>query len=193
MLTLDETGRFVGASAWVELRLFEVVGGWAPSVPEPEVAAHLAAQSRRHAGHAELWLAHRPVVAGRDPDDLVVPPSAGTEKALQVLADLGPSGRAVGGDPGADADGPSVTVERLAGLVRVVVPRLLVGFRRRLDEVSVVADGALRRTLRLVLADLAEDGAEGERLLQSVLVTEADVARAASLQSRLEPLLLDPG
>jgi len=117
VLTLDETGRLVGGFAWVELRLFEVVGGWVPEVAEPEVVAHLAAASRRHAGRAELWLGHRPVVAGRDPDDLVAAPSPAAEAAVTALA-----GAADAPDA---ADPAGATAERLARLYRGVMPALL--------------------------------------------------------------------
>src|SRR5215207_8964000 len=83
MPTLDETGAWAGGWAWAELRLFEVVGGWVAAAPEPAAKALLAAQSRHHAERAEAWLGHRPVVAGRDPEDLVVPSSEGVAATLE--------------------------------------------------------------------------------------------------------------
>jgi hypothetical protein len=211
MPTLDETGRWVGAQAWVELRLFEAVGGWVATTPEPEAKARFAAWSRHHAWHAELWLAHRPVVAGLDPDDLVAAPDDGTAAALALLAAPGPqagddpstAGVDTGADTGAGADragadragagadgAGTTTVERLAPLVRVVLPRLVVAYDERLAAVSPVQDGALRRTLRLVLTDLADDRRDGERLLQSMLGSGDHVARAAAHQARVEALLV---
>ena len=175
MPTLDETGRWVGAQAWVELRLFEAVGAWVATTPEPEAKARFAAWSRHHAWHAELWLSHRPVVAGRDPEALVAPSDPATAAALALLA--------------AEGDG-TATVERLAALVRVVVPRLVVACEDRLAVTSPVQDAALRRTLRLVLTDLGDDRSEGERLLTTLLATADDVARAAAFQARVESLLV---
>jgi hypothetical protein len=180
MLTLDETGRLVGGYAWVELRLFEVVGSWAPLVGEPEVAAHLASQSRHHADHAETWLGHRPVVAGRDADDLVVPPTTGAELAVGALA----------APPG---DGPAATIDRLAGLYRAVMPRLAASYAVHLDAVSAIADPALRRSLRQVAADTVDDWADGERLLQSLLTSLDDVARAGRAQAQVESVLVSGG
>src|SRR5688500_4493152 len=137
MPTLDETGRWVGAQAWVELRLFEAVGGWVATTPETEAKARFAVWSRHHAWHAGLWLAHRPVVPGRDPDALGAAPEDGTAAALTPLPAPGPQD---GDDPSAacvdtgagaeaGADGPgTTTVERLAALVRVVLPRLVVAY-----------------------------------------------------------------
>src|SRR5918993_574156 len=70
-------GRTAGGGAWAEWRLFEGVGGWVAAAPEPAAKALLAAQSRHHAERAEAWLGHRPVVAGRGPQDLLVPPPEG--------------------------------------------------------------------------------------------------------------------
>lgn len=184
MLSLDETGRLVGGFAWVELRLFEVVGGWVPTTRQPEVVAHLAAASRRHAARAEVWLGHRPVVADREADDLVVAPTAGAAAALAALAEVP--------DPdGADDD---VTVARLAGLYRVVVPRLQESYATALEVVSPIADPSLRRSLRTVVAESAEDAATGERLLQALAVGPDDrTATAAAAQERIDALFDDGG
>ena len=193
MLTLDETGRLVGGFAWVELRLFEVVGGWVPHTDAPEVVAHLASASRRHAARAELWLGHRPVVADRDPDELVVAPTAGAAAALDALAEPGGHDGHDGHD-GAGPDGADSTVARLAGLYRVVVPRLQDSYAAALDVVSPIADPALRRTLRAVVDESAEDAATGDRLLQALLVASEDrMATAARAQERIDALMDDGG
>ena len=163
MLTLDETGRLVGGFAWVELRLFEVVGGWVPEVAEPEVVAHLAAASRRHAGRAELWLGHRPVVAGRDPDDLVVAPSPAAEAAVTALAGA------------ADPAGPAgATADRLARLYRGVMPALLSAYAAVEQAASPIADPALRRSLRAATTEAADDVETGERLLEAVRAEDGE-------------------
>jgi hypothetical protein len=204
MLTLDETGRLVGGFAWVELRLFEVAGGWAPLVDDPEAAAHLAAASRRHAAHAEVWLGHRPVVADRDADDLVAPPTAGADAALTALATAvdspGPSPAdaarpepSAAADPAPTGSPPGADVGRLAGLYRVVVPRLVASYATHLEAVSPIADPALRRSLRAVLAETVEDGATGERILQRLVASPDDLAAASAGQSRVEALLVGGG
>lgn len=193
MLTLDETGRLVGGFAWVELRLFEVVGGWVPTTREPEVVAHLAATSRRHAARAELWMGHRPAVAGRDADDLVVAPTAGAMAALVALAEA-PDPERAAQDGGTRTDDLDLTVARLAGLYRVVAPRLQESYATALEVVSPIADPALRRSLRAVIADSADDVATGERLLQALLVGPDDrTATAAAAQERIDALMDEGG
>lgn len=176
MPTLDETGTWAGGWAWAELRLFEVVGGWVAAAPEPAAKALLAAQSRHHAERAEAWLGHRPVVAGRDPEDLVVPSSEGVAAALAALADPEPAG----------------TAERLAALVRVVLPRLATAYQDRLDVALAhpITDEALARSLRWAVADTLEDWVAAERLLQSLLRTGDDVAKASAHAARVESLLV---
>lgn len=200
MLTLDETGRLVGGFAWVELRLFEVVGSWAPRAADAEVAAHLATQSRHHAAHAETWLAHRPVVAGRDADDLVGPPTPGAEAALAALTGLtGPAGPApADGVLAEDGDGDGETpalpvVDGLAALYRALMPRLVASYAAHLDAVSPVADPALLRSLRSVTAEAVDDWATGERLLQALLPSATEVGQAAAAQARVESLLVGGG
>lgn len=48
---LVETARFLAQVQWLEHRLFVLLGSWAPTVPEPEVAVALAAQARHHGEH----------------------------------------------------------------------------------------------------------------------------------------------
>jgi hypothetical protein len=59
-LTIDETARFLGHATWIERRLFEVLGGYVQTVPEPSVKLALARHSRHHAWHAELLEPLRP-------------------------------------------------------------------------------------------------------------------------------------
>jgi hypothetical protein len=192
MLTLDETGRLVGGYAWVELRLFEVVGSWVPLVRDPEATAHLAAQSRHHAAHAETWLGHRPVVAGRDADDLVAPPTAGADLAIAALAS-GSTAPGPGGNGDGDRDESGASIDRLAGLYRAVLPRLVASYATHLDAVSAIADPALRRSLRQVAAETVDDWAHGERVLQGLLASPDDVTRAGLAQAQVESALVAGG
>lgn len=174
-LSLEDGARLIGHHVWLEMRLFEVLGGWVPTVSELEVKAHLATHSRRHAWHAELWNGHLPQVAGIDAQALVAPPTDRTAEALAALAEL-----------------PS-TLERLAGTYRVVLPRVITATSRVLSRTSALADAALARSLRFVLGDDLDEWREGEALLQSLITGPEDVDRAVACQSRLEKLALAAG
>jgi len=144
-------------------------------VAEPEVKIALAAQSAHHGWHAGLWGERLPTLHDVDPGSWVKPASAGVEEAVALLA------------------GAAGTIERLAGVHRVLLPRLVAAHSEHLEATSPVADAPTIRTLRLVLSDECEDQRAGERLLQSLLASRADVERAAAQQAAVESLLVDAG
>lgn len=171
--SLDVAARTLGGYAWLEGRLFEILGAWVHDVPEPEVKIRLAADSYHHAWHAALWRERLPVSQGTDGERLVAP--AGPWAAFVTAFQQSPT-----------------TVERLAALYRVVLPRQVASYQDHLDTASSITDGPTIRALELVLADDLADWRRGERLLQRHLVSPGDVARAAAHQGTLEALLLAP-
>ena len=60
--TIEESARRLGHYRWASIRLFEVLGSWVASVPEPDVKVFLAAASRRHGWHADLLRERLPEV-----------------------------------------------------------------------------------------------------------------------------------
>ena len=115
--TLEESARRIGRHAWLELRLFEILGTWVTAVPELEAKAVVADQSYHHAWHAELWHGLLPSVPHLHAPDLVVPADPTTAEQVDSLV------------------AASGTVERLAGLYEVVLPRLI-KLRRRSGEAA---------------------------------------------------------
>jgi len=173
--SLADAARVVGGYVWLEEQLFEILGGWVPSVAEPEVKLHLAADSQQHAWHASLWRDRLPALRELDAEAFVAPAGPSLEACVAAL-------RAA-----------PTTIERLAGVYRVVVPRQVAAYQRHLEEASPVADGPTIRALQLVLADELADWRAGELLVQGVLGSAADVARASDEVSRLETLLVAGG
>jgi hypothetical protein len=171
--TLHEAATVNGANRWLEMRVFEIVGGWVSTVPEVDVKLALATQGYHHAWHAELWEDRLPVLAGINTDELTAPASEGWERLIAILAEP-----------------ETPTIERLAGLYRVVLPHKISAYRAQRAATDVLAEGATTRALDLVLADEIADWQEGEALLQSRLSSAAEVARAAQHQARLESLLI---
>ena len=174
-LDLQATARRAGAARWLDARLFEILGRWVADVPEPEVKISLATQASHHGWHAALWGERLPSLHDVDPASWVRRPSAGVEQAVEALA------AATG------------TVERLAAVHRALLPRLVAAHAGHLAAASPVADAPTIRTLRLVLTDEVEDQQAGERLLQPLLCTRADVERAAAQQAAVESLLAEAG
>ncbi len=174
-LDLHGTARRAGAARWLDARLFEILGGWVATVPEPEVKIALATQASHHGWHAALWGERLPTLHDVDAERWVGPASAGVEQAVEVLA------------------GATGTIERLAGVHRALLPRLAAAHASHLETASPVSDGPTIRTLRLVLRDEVDDQQAGERLLQRLLRTRADVERAVAHQASVECLLADAG
>jgi hypothetical protein len=148
--TLDESARRIGHHAWIEQRLFEILGAWVTTVPELEAKAVLATQSYHHAWHAELWHGLLPSVPHLHSPDLVAPADPVIAQQIDSLA------AATG------------TVERLAGLYEVVLPGLIAAYTDHLERTTPVTDGPTIRALHLVLADEEEDARTGERVLQAL-------------------------
>lgn len=161
--TIEESGRRIGHHVWVEARLFEVTGRWSGTVDEPRARALLGRQSRHHAWHVQLWHELLPALPHVGPSQLVAPgeDGAATIAGLEALDDAGDTP-----DAGTDA-----AVARLTALVRDAVPALERAYEDHLARTTPLTDAPTVRVLRLVLADLADDRAAGEALLDTLTST----------------------
>ena len=151
-----------GHFAWTERRLFEVLGGWVPSVPEAEVKVFLRSQSFEHAWHAQLWHDLEPrsgPVVGAAAD------GGGLAGVLDAVAE------------------PADTLARLVGVYRVVLARLVDAYGALSDAAVPACDGPLVRALGLMLADQVPALEDAERLIATL------GGDAAAHQGRIEALL----
>jgi hypothetical protein len=194
-LPWDLTAALVGEYRWIETTLFATLGGWVTDMPVAGVQVHLDAQSMRHAWHAELFADRLPLRAGVDPDALTRPSAAAATLFAALdgidVPDEGPGSTW----PPADqerAPRPGA-LPRLAGLYRVVLPRLVTTYTRHLRVVAPVADAPLARALRLVLRDGVEDWLAGERLVQRLVTRPHDVAAVYGFQEHLESVAVAAG
>jgi hypothetical protein len=168
-LTLQEVAVRLGAYRWVERRLFELTGSWAAAPGLVDAArVVLFEASAQHAWHAELWEARLPVLAGVDPDRLTRPLGGAVEPLLAGL------------ERGA-FDGDEETAGRrfLVGLGRVVLPLLLVSYRRFGECLVPVSDGPALRALTLVVRDLEEELTAAQGALDALLAPPQAAQEAA--------------
>ena len=177
-LPLEESARRMGGYRWIEARLFEGLGAWVPTVPEPDAKTVLAAHSRQHAWHAELWHERLPRAGAMDPEALTAPASDRVAAFASALV---------------EPEAEDRTIEKLVGAYRVLLPRLIVAYSQHLRLTSEIADAPVVRALRLALRDEVEGWCRGEELIQSLLRSEQLVARAAEHQARLEAILTPQG
>jgi len=194
-LPWDVTAALVGEYRWIETTLFATLGAWVTDMPVAGVQVHLDAQSMRHAWHAELFGDRLPVRAGVDPDALTRP-SAAAATLFAALDGIEVPAEGPGSTwPPADqerAPRPGA-LPRLAGLYRVVLPRLVTTYTRHLRVVAPVADAPLARALRLVQRDGVEDWMAGERLVQRLVTRPHDVAAVYEFQQHLESVAVAAG
>jgi hypothetical protein len=177
-LSLEASARRIGHYCWIEMRAFEILGAWAATVPEPAVKAALATHSRQHGWHAEVWHDLLPVIGETGVDSYIAPASPALGAFVEALA---------------APEAADLTIEKLVGACRVLLPHTAVTYADHLDHASPISDGPAIRGLRLVLSDQLDHWHEGEALLQAQLRSEADLERAASHQLQLERLLVAAG
>jgi hypothetical protein len=157
-----ESARRLRRWAWVESRLFEVVGGWATDTEEPDVARWFATVAHHHAWRASLWSERVPVLHDVGPD-----PVPGEWVALVDAAAA-----------------PTETALRLAGLADGVLPALLEEYEATLASAAEVSDGPVARALRLAVPDVSED----RQSAVALLVVAPDHERLADHRSSLATL-----
>lgn len=163
-LTLQQAAARHGAYRWIEQRLFELTGAWSADETLPSaLQVHLFESSFQHAGHAARWYERLPVLATVDRDDLTRPLGPALGPLVRRLGEGAP-----GWPPGEGGDGPVAGLQFLAGLYRLVLPRLLTSYRAHLARLSPVADEPSRQTVAEVLR------AEEAELAAAALLLEHD-------------------
>lgn len=177
-LDIEGAARRAGHYKWLEMRLFEVLGDWVATVPELDVKLRLAAHCHHHAWHAELWHKRIPELQDMGPDRLTGPSNGGMVAFMDTMS---------------EPEGPELTIEKLVGVYRVLMPHKITVYTHHLGNTSPTADAPTIRALRLILRDELDDWRDGEMLLQSLIQTPDGVDRAAAHQARLEKLLMAAG
>jgi hypothetical protein len=211
-LDIEASARRAGGHRWVEQQLFGMLGRWAAELPDDGAAALVGAHSRHHGAHAELWRACLPTLPHLDPESVTVAPtpafatlieamSAGrppvqegaapTDPALAVTAAVAHDLADAAAGGGVPADDP--TLERLVGVYRVLLPRLVAAYGRRRAEASPVCDGPVMAVIDAVLAVEVAAGLAGEAVLQRLIRGPAEARRAAAYQSAVEASLVAAG
>jgi hypothetical protein len=176
--TVEETARRVGHYKWTEMRIFELMGGWVATVPELDIKLRLGTHCYHHAWHSELWHKRLPELREMNPERLTLPPNDDYVAFIDAL-----------GEP----EAPDQTIEKLVGLYRVLLPRLIATYTYHLRNTSEITDAPTIRYLGFCLQDDVDEWREGEMLVQSLLDTPAEIERASSHQARLEGLLVAAG
>jgi hypothetical protein len=156
-LTIEESARLVSRWEWAEARLYEVLGGWAAEAMGPAAKIYFDVCSQHHAWRARLWEERRPGLPSH-----FVHEYDGARTAIDELT-------AVTDDVG-----------RLSAYCRVVLPRVILGYRSWQERCSAAPDQPVARALGFALADVIWDWEHGSGLLTAHLSGEGAGVAAAS-------------
>jgi hypothetical protein len=176
--SVEETARRVGHYKWVEMRLFEALGGWVATVPELDVKMRLGTHTYKHAWHADLWNKRLPELREMNTERLTQPANEHVEAFFDAMT---------------EPEGADQTIEKLVGVYRVLIPHKIAAYTYHLNNTSTITDAPTIRSLKFMLHDEFEDWRDGEMLIQSLIETEDEVQRAAAHQARLESMLVKAG
>ncbi len=178
LFDVEESARRVGNYKWAEMRLFEALGGWVATVPELDVKMRLGTHCYKHAWHAELWHKRLPELREMNPDRLTAPPNDAMVRLVDALT---------------EPEAPELTIEKLVGVYRVLIPRFVAAYTFHLHATSQITDAPTIRSLRFILQDEMDDWRDGEMMIQSLLETPDEVERAVAHQAKLEKVMLEAG
>src|SRR5581483_8608436 len=134
--SVEETARRAGHYRWIEMRLFEVLGGWVATVPELDVKIRLGAHTYKHAWHADLWTKRLPELREMNPDRLTAPANDDVVAFIDAVA---------------EPDSPDQTIEKLVGVYRVLIPRKIAAYTYHLNNTSTITDAPTIRSLKFIL------------------------------------------
>ena len=178
LFTVAEAARRVGNYKWIEMRLFEALGGWVATVPELDVKLVLGRHCYHHAWHAELWDKRLPELREMNTERLTEPANAAVERFMDAVR---------------EPEASEHTIEKLVGVYRVLLPRKIAAYTYHLNATSRITDAPTMRSLSFVLQDELDDWREGEMLIQSLLTGGSQLERAAARQRELEAVVAEAG
>lgn len=170
-LDLMATARLIGESAWIEHRLFEVLGRWSLDGADPALVVALADHARRHAWHTEVLLARLPELVNVDKDLLFA-----TTPNLESFFD--------------EVENSNSSIERCVAAYRVMCPHLLVRYKNLIARIGPASAPSLRRWLTFLVSDLTEEWLDGETQCRRLLVSVEAIESATARQGALELMLL---
>jgi hypothetical protein len=178
LFTVEESARRVGNYKWIEMRLFEALGGWVATVPELDVKLVLGRHCYHHAWHAELWDKRLPELREMNTSRLTAPPNDAMVEFVEALT---------------EPEAPDQTIEKLVGVYRVLLPRKIAAYTYHRNATSRITDAPTQRSLGFALQDELDDWREGEMLLQALIETPEEIERATARQAALDGIMLRAG
>ena len=178
LFSVEESARRAGHYKWIEMRLFEALGGWVATIPELDVKMKVGTHCYHHAWHSELWHKRLPELREMNPDRLTLPPNDEYVAFMNAVT---------------EPEAPEQTIEKLVGVYRVLLPHKIAVYTFHMNATSRITDAPTIRSLSFILQDEMEDWRNGEMILQTLLTSDEAIDRAAARQAALEKLLAASG
>ncbi len=176
--SVEETARRAGNYKWVEMKIFELMGGWVATVPELDIKLRLGTHCYHHAFHSELWHKRLPELREMSPEKVTVAPNDAFVAFIDALA---------------EPEAADQSIEKMVGMYRVLLPHLIAAYTFHRNNTSSITDSPTIRSIDFCLQDDMEEWREGEMIVQSLILDAADAQRAADHQAKLTTLMLAAG
>jgi hypothetical protein len=157
---------------YVEERMMRIMGGWIALTPELPAKVLLGRHVWDCAQHADLWGRRLPEL--RAPAQQSEPANAGVVRLMDAL-----EGR----------EGHHETIERLAGMYRVLKPHLLAVYQRHLACANPVYEPPTRRILQRCLEEEQRHAAAGQIVLEALTWDPGQHRRAETWEAGLTAML----
>jgi hypothetical protein len=174
--SVDDSARRIRNYRYAEERMLRALGGWIALTPELPAKLLFGRHVWDCAQHADLWGKRLPEL--RAPAQQSEP----ANERMVKFADLLES-----------AEGPRETLERLAGVYRVLKPHLVTVYARHLAGANPVYEPPTRRILERCLEEERRHAAAGAIVLARLARDDAGRERAKVWEQRLLALLAEAG
>lgn len=166
-LTAGESVERMASHCRIEQMLFGVFGGWAGELKDPNAKIVMLSTADHCAWRAKRWYEMLPT-APPGPDALLTPTMAERE-AFALVSDL------VGSSQGA----------QMVVAYQSLLPALHRALTEHLERTTTVADGPIRRMLRIALTDVDTDLASGVGPMEAVLAAPGERDHAERISAQL--------
>jgi hypothetical protein len=174
--SVDDSARRIRNYRYAEERMLRALGGWIALTPELPAKLLFGRHVWDCAQHADLW--------GRRLPELRAPAqqSEPANDRMVKFADLVES-----------VEGPRETIERVAGVYRVLKPHLVTVYARHLANANPIYEPPTRRILERCLEEERRHAAAGAIVLARLTRDETARERAKVWEQRLLSLLAEAG
>jgi hypothetical protein len=174
--SVDDSARRIRNYRYAEERMLRALGGWIALTPELPAKLLFGRHVWDCAQHADLWGKRLPEL--RAPAQQSEPANDRMVKFADLLE---------------SAEGPRETLERIAGVYRVLKPHLVTVYARHLAHTNSIYEPPTRRILERCVEEERRHAAAGAIVLARLSREDAARERAKVWEQRLLMLLVEAG